>query len=94
MAEQRPETVICHYRLKAGREAEFVTEISDYRSVDGLVFPHRIDVGPKGSPERQRLAIQRVETNPPLDDARFAMPGPGPAEPAPAPAGRTPAVLP
>ena len=31
-------------------------------------------MGPKGSPERQRLVIQRVEVNPPLDDARFAMP--------------------
>ena len=26
-----------------GKEVEFVTEVSDYRSVDGLQFPHRID---------------------------------------------------
>jgi hypothetical protein len=75
-----------------GHEVEFVTEVGDYRTVNGLVFPHRIDVGPKGSPERQRLVIQRIEVNPPLDAARFAMPG-GP--PAPRPAKRKPpAVLP
>jgi hypothetical protein len=76
-----------------GREVEFVTEVGDYRTVNGLVFPHRIDVGPKGSPERQRLVIQRIEVNPPLDAARFAMPGRRPNAPAPANR-KAPAVLP
>jgi hypothetical protein len=57
-----------------GQPVEFVTEIGDYRTVGGLVFPHRMEVGPRGSPERQRLVLQKVEINPPLDDARFAMP--------------------
>ena len=57
-----------------GQPVEMVTEISDYRPLAGLVFPHRIDVGPKGKPERQRLVIQKVEINPPLDAARFVMP--------------------
>ncbi len=70
-----------------------MTEVGDYRSVEGLVFPHRIEVGPKGSPDRQRLVIRRIEINPPLDDSRFAMPGRRPAAPAPAKR-RTPAVLP
>jgi zinc protease len=63
-----------------GQEVEFVTEIGDYRSVGGLVFPHRMEVGPRGSPERQRLVVRKVEIDPPLDDARFAMPqsAPGP----------------
>jgi hypothetical protein len=43
--------------------------------VGGLTFPHRIEVGPRGSAERQRLLVRSVEVNPPLDDARFAMPG-------------------
>jgi hypothetical protein len=64
-----------------GHPVEFVTEIGDYRSVGGLVFPHRMEVGPRGSRERQRLVVRKVEINPPLDDARFAMsqggPGPG-----------------
>jgi len=75
-----------------GREVEFVTEVGDYRSVGGLVFPHRMEVAPRGSPDRQRLVIRSIEVNPPLDDARFAMPGPGPARKAPV--RKTPAVLP
>jgi len=75
-----------------GREVEFVTEVGDYRPVSGLVFPHRMEVGPKGSPDRQRLVIRRIEVNPPLDDSRFAMPVPPPAG-AP-PMRKTPAVLP
>jgi outer membrane lipoprotein-sorting protein len=76
-----------------GKDVEFVTEIGDYRTVDGLVFPHRFEVGPRDNPgERQRLVIQTIEVNPPLDDARFSMPG-GPD--APGRAKRpTPAVLP
>ena len=76
-----------------GREVEFVTEVGDYRSVSGLVFPHRIDVGPKGSPERQRLIIQTIEVNPPLDAARFTMPGGRPAARPPTKR-KAPAVLP
>jgi outer membrane lipoprotein-sorting protein len=64
-----------------GQEVAFVTEVGDYRTVAGLVFPFRIDVGPKGSPERQRLVVRQVEVNPPLADARFAMPGGRPASP-------------
>jgi len=60
-----------------GKPVEMVTEISDYRPLAGLVFTHRIETGPKGKPERQRLVIQKIEINPPLDAARFAMPGGG-----------------
>lgn len=76
-----------------GKPVEMVTEISDYRPLAGMVFPHRIEVGPRGKPERQRLVIQKVEINPPLDAKRFAMPGGGsrkPQAPRPAP----PTVLP
>lgn len=75
-----------------GREVEFVTEVGDYRSVSGLVFPHRMEVGPKGRPDRQRLVIRKIEVNPPLDDSRFAMPVRPPAG-AP-PVRKAPAVLP
>jgi len=57
-----------------GQPVEMVTEVSDYRPLGGLVFPHRIEVGPRGKPERQRLLIQKVEVNPPLDASRFTMP--------------------
>ncbi len=61
-------------RMVDGKPQEFVTLIGDYRPVAGLVFPHAIEVGPHGSPDRQRLTFERIEVNPPLDDARFAMP--------------------
>jgi len=82
-----------------GQPVEFVTEVSDYRPVSGLMFPYRIEVGPKGKPERQRLLIQRVEINPVIDPGRFAMPRASrpsqagrPTPPASKP--RPPAVLP
>jgi outer membrane lipoprotein-sorting protein len=80
-------------RLVDGKTVEMVTEIGDYRTVGGLAFPHRVEVGPRDAPDqRQRLVLEKVEINPPLDDAQFSMP------PAPSPrdvAGRrSPAVLP
>ena len=67
-------------RMMEGTLQEFVSLIGDYRPVAGLVFPHSIEVGPRGSAERQRLTFERIEVNPPLDDARFAMPGGDAAE--------------
>lgn len=61
-------------RKLEGRTLVFESLISDYRDEDGLVMPHAFDNGPKGAPDRQRLTITRVEQNPELDDARFAMP--------------------
>jgi hypothetical protein len=61
-------------RTVEGRPMEFVTHLGDYRSVLGLTFPFRIETGPRGSTESQRLVIRRVEVNPAIDDRRFAMP--------------------
>jgi outer membrane lipoprotein-sorting protein len=80
-------------RTLDGDDVEFVTEVGDYRSVGGLLFPYRIDLGPKGSPDRQRLTIRTIEINPSLDDARFAMP-PRPEPPSKAPTRPSPSVLP
>ncbi len=84
-------------RTLEGRAVEFVTELGDYRPAHGIVFPHRIEVGPKGSPERQLLLIHSVEVNPELGDDRFSMPrvpGPSPGSAPPVPEQRAPAVLP
>jgi hypothetical protein len=80
-------------RTVDGKPVEMVTEVSDYRPLAGLVFPYRIEMGPRGKPERQRLVIQRIEINPPLDASRFAMPGGGRRK-APTPKPRAPTVLP
>lgn len=61
-------------RMVEGRPVEFVTNVGDYRTVQGLAFPFRIEVGPKGALDRQKLVLAKVEVNPPIDDARFAQP--------------------
>jgi len=64
-------------RVTDGETVRFVTEVGEYRTVEGIVFPHEIHVGPVGSPDRQRLVFDTIEINPPLDDRRFAMPSRG-----------------
>lgn len=46
----------------------------DYEQVNGLYFPFAFEGGPKGSPERTRYTVEKVEVNVPLDDALFTMP--------------------
>jgi hypothetical protein len=62
-------------RVLEGQIQDFVTIIGDYRTVGGLLFPFLLEVGPKASEERQRVVFEKVEINPPLDDARFAFAG-------------------
>jgi hypothetical protein len=59
------------------------TRLSDHRMVDGLLVPFVLDIS-AGADERQRVAFETVEVNPPIGDARFAVP-PG-AKPPPRPA--------
>lgn len=62
-------------RTLEGKEMPFVTEVSDYRTVDGLVYPHRLRSGPRDDPAAwQSVEIERIDVNPPLDDARFSPP--------------------
>jgi outer membrane lipoprotein-sorting protein len=48
-----------------------------------------MDGGPKGSPNRQKILIDKVEVNPEIDDSRFKMPPPAP-KPAEKPAEKPP----
>lgn len=57
------------------------TRLSDHRMVDGLLVPFVLETS-AGAGERQRVALETVEVNPPLDDARFAVP-PGARTPPP-----------
>jgi hypothetical protein len=38
------------------------------------MFPFALESGIKGSPERQKLTISKIELNVPVDDAIFKMP--------------------
>lgn len=55
-------------------EQVFETRLSDYRPVDGLMVAHRFVANPRGAPEEHGLIVQKVELNPTIEDARFAMP--------------------
>jgi outer membrane lipoprotein-sorting protein len=61
-------------RTIRGSEVDTETILGDYKEVGGMMFPHSIDSGQKGSPQRQKLAVEKIELNVPIDDARFKMP--------------------
>lgn len=68
-----------------GTEMETEQTVSDYKEVGGLVMPHAFEGGPKGSPMRQKITIDKIELDVDIDDARFAMPA---KKDAPAPAAK------
>jgi outer membrane lipoprotein-sorting protein len=61
-------------RTIRGTEVEYESSLGDYKEVGGVMFAHVIESGAKGSPQRQKLIIEKVEINPTIDDARFKMP--------------------
>lgn len=61
-------------RTIRGTETDGETIYGDYKEVGGMMFPHSIDGGQKGNPQRQKLAVEKIEINVPLDAARFKMP--------------------
>jgi outer membrane lipoprotein-sorting protein len=52
------------------------TRLDDYRKIQGVLFPHAIEMGVVGRPRRMNVAVDEVEVNPTLPDERFVMPGP------------------
>ncbi|MBI4913193.1 MAG: outer membrane lipoprotein-sorting protein [Acidobacteria bacterium] len=64
-------------------EVEGESVYGDYKEVGGLMIAHSIEAGAKGMPQRQKITIQKIELNVPLDDARFAMPPKKTETPAP-----------
>ncbi|HKO03244.1 MAG TPA: hypothetical protein VJW51_00775 [Candidatus Acidoferrales bacterium] len=63
-----------------GNEAEIETVYTDFRDVHGLIFPFSLEQGALGSPQKQKITIEKVEINPDLIDGQFQMPAPAPAE--------------
>jgi hypothetical protein len=56
----------------------------DYRTVDGLKFAFAIDSGSSAAEITQKIAIDKIELNVPIDDAEFAKPATPAAPEAPA----------
>jgi outer membrane lipoprotein-sorting protein len=48
--------------------------LSDYREVQGLKFPFKIDQGSPGTEYQQTLTVEKVEINPKIDESHFAKP--------------------
>src|SRR5438477_1583667 len=65
-------------RMMRGTEHEIETSLGDYREVNGIMFPFAVESSQKGSPEKQKITIEKVELNAPVDEASFKMP-PAPA---------------
>jgi outer membrane lipoprotein-sorting protein len=61
-------------RKLRGTEVETETALGDYKQVDGVLFPFSIESTIKGTPQKQRISIEKVELNVPIDDTRFTMP--------------------
>lgn len=57
-----------------GTDVESDTIVGDWKEVDGLMFPFSIDSGQPGGQMRQKMTVEKIEVNPTIDDARFAMP--------------------
>jgi outer membrane lipoprotein-sorting protein len=57
-----------------GNEVEFETTLSDYKEVEGLMFPHSIENRAKGAPEGQVITFEAIELGVEVPDDQFAMP--------------------
>ena len=66
-------------RTIRGTDVELENTIGDYREVGGVLWPHSIQAGARGRPEKQTFAFDSIEVNPAIDDARFKMPAAKPA---------------
>jgi outer membrane lipoprotein-sorting protein len=59
--------------LGTGQKQPLVTEMSDYKQVDGIMIPHTVKQLLDGKPVVQ-MTIEKVEFNAPIDDGLFRMP--------------------
>jgi hypothetical protein len=70
-----------------GAEQQSVTDYGGYEKVEGVYFPMEVETGPKDQPNnRQRVTLDKITLNAPVDAGIFAMPQGG--APAKSPSGR------
>jgi outer membrane lipoprotein-sorting protein len=70
-------------RTIRGTEQEVESSIGDYKEVNGILFPFAIEGAVKGTDQKQKLTITKVELNVPADDSMFKMPAAAPKAEAP-----------
>src|SRR6266481_4267127 len=71
-------------RKTGDQELPWESFFSDFREVQGLKYPFRIDQGSPGTDIKQTLNAEKIEINPRIDDSRFGKPAPPDAPAAPA----------
>jgi hypothetical protein len=62
-------------RVRHGAHEEIEMDLGDYEQAGGVFVPTSIEVGLKGSPDKQQTIIDKVEANVPVDDTIFHFPG-------------------
>jgi hypothetical protein len=63
-------------RMRHGAYEEVETDLGDYEKAAGVFVPTSIESGRKGAPDKERIIIDKVEANVPVDDAIFHFPAP------------------
>jgi hypothetical protein len=61
-----------------GEKVTRETLYHDYRDINGVKFPFELISNTPGSDEKQRIVVEKVEIDPPMDDSHFDKP-PAPA---------------
>lgn len=61
-------------RMRHGAYEELETDLGDYEKAGGVFVPTSIESGRKGAPDKERIIIDKVEANVPVDDAVFHFP--------------------
>jgi outer membrane lipoprotein-sorting protein len=79
-------------RKVGDKEIPWESSFSDYREVQGLKYPFKIEQSSPGTEIKQTLTAEKIEIDPPLDESRFAKPtSPAPvAAPSVPPSSSTP----
>src|SRR4029453_2225711 len=62
-------------RVRHGAHEEIETDLGDYEKAGGVFVPTSIEVGRKGSTDKQMVVVDKVEANVPVDDTIFHFPG-------------------
>lgn len=66
------ETKVDGWRRMDGKERHVFTYYKDYRRVGGLLIPHLLETVVENVPGAEKIVVENVKLNPPVDDARFA----------------------
>ena len=61
-------------RKVRGTEVEGETVLGDYKEVNGMMMPFTMESGAKGSPQKQKIVIDKIEVNADLPDSLFLLP--------------------